>query len=118
MITSFGCGIIDKGMSYSGGRILIYDNYFVINGGFLGSFEKKIYYSDVKSLKYTTIIHKIHFESSYGAHIVNITVITRFTLHKIIEIFEKNHVPCHKYNSNSKNYMLKIRDWFKFWYKD
>ena len=117
METSFGCGIINNGMSSSGGRISLYEDYFIINGGIFDSFEKKYYYSDISDVKYTSIIHKIHFNCKYKVPVPKITVITGYTMNKILKTFKDNGVPCYPYKSESNRIILKVRDWFSFWYR-
>ena len=49
MIASFGCEIIDKGISSSGGRIILNDDDFEIKGGLLSKCEYKFKYSELWS---------------------------------------------------------------------
>lgn len=117
MNASYGCGIIDKGVSSSGGRIVFNDYGFAIKGGLLDKCEYEFNYFDIKSLQYSVVVPKIHFISENESYIVNLTFMTRFRLRKILKIFKENNVQCCVYHSESKNLLAKIRDWYGFWYK-
>ena len=118
MKESFGCGIIDQGMSYSGGRIILNEDDFVIKGGFFGNFEHKFCYSDITSLQYTVVLQKIHFNCKNETRIVNISIFSRFALNKILKVFKKNNVQCYAYHTKSNNLILKFREWYCFWLKN